>query len=73
MGVAYHRRASRDARRGAFARWPVHGNVLNAFEEGRLRIGPHTLLEPHVWLTAPDESRIHICSGTFLNIGMMVA
>ena len=39
------------ARRRAFARWPVHGNVLEAFREGRLEVGEHTLLEPHVWLT----------------------
>jgi hypothetical protein len=41
------------ARRRAFGRWPVHGNVLEAFREGRLEVGEHALLEPHVWLTAP--------------------
>jgi acetyltransferase-like isoleucine patch superfamily enzyme len=60
-------------RREAFARWPVHGNVLEAFREGRLEIGPHTLLEPDVWITAPGPARIRIGSGTFLNIGVMVA
>jgi acetyltransferase-like isoleucine patch superfamily enzyme len=60
-------------RRGAFARWPVHGNVLEALREGRLEIGEHALLEPHVWLTAPGAARIRIGSGTFLNIGVMVA
>ena len=60
-------------RRQAFARWPVHGNVLEAFREGRLEIGPQTLLEPHVWLTAPGRARIRIGSGTFLNIAVMVA
>jgi acetyltransferase-like isoleucine patch superfamily enzyme len=59
--------------RRAFARWPVHGNVLEAFSEGRLEIGADTLLEPHVWLTAPGEARIRIGSGTFLNIAVMVA
>jgi acetyltransferase-like isoleucine patch superfamily enzyme len=61
------------ARRRAFARWPLHGNVLEAFSEGSLEIGEHTLFEPHVWLTAPDEARIVIGSQTFLNIGVMVA
>ena len=61
------------ARRRAFARWPLHGNVLEALREGRLEIGEGTLLEPHVWLTAPDEARIRIGEGTFLNIGVMVA
>ena len=60
-------------RREAFARWPVHGNVLEAFREGRLTVGQHTLLEPHVWLTAPGPARIRIGAGTFLNIAVMVA
>ena len=33
-------------RREAFARMPVHGNLLECFEEGRLEIGAGTLLEP---------------------------
>jgi acetyltransferase-like isoleucine patch superfamily enzyme len=60
-------------RRRAFARWPVYGNVLEAFSEGRLEIGANTLFEPHVWLTAPGGARIRIGSGTFLNIAVMVA
>ena len=60
-------------RRGAFARWPVHGNVLEALREGRLEIGRQTLLEPGVWITAPGTARIRIGSGTFLNLGVMVA
>ena len=61
------------ARRQAFARWPLHGNVLEAFDQGRLEIGEHVLLEPHVWLTASGEARIRIGSGSFLNLGVMVA
>jgi len=60
-------------RREAFVRWPVHGNVLEALREDRLRVGPGTLLEPGVWLTAPDDARIHIGAGTFLNLDVMVA
>jgi acetyltransferase-like isoleucine patch superfamily enzyme len=61
------------ARRGAFVRWPVQGNVLEAFREGRLEVGEGTLLEPHVWLTADGDARIRIGQGSFLNIGVMVA
>ena len=43
------------ARRGAFARWPIQGNVLEALREGRLEVGEGTLFEPNVWLTAPDD------------------
>jgi acetyltransferase-like isoleucine patch superfamily enzyme len=60
-------------RRGAFARWPVHGNVLEALRDGRLEIGEHTLLEPDVWITVPAPGRIRIGSGVFLNLGVMVA
>jgi acetyltransferase-like isoleucine patch superfamily enzyme len=61
------------ARRLAFVRWPVHGNVLEALGEGRLEIGPHVLLEPGVWITAPDRARVRIGGGTFLNQGVMIA
>jgi acetyltransferase-like isoleucine patch superfamily enzyme len=60
-------------RREAFVRWPVHGNVLEAFAEGRLEVGPGTLFEPHVWITAPGAARVRIGQGAFLNIGVMVA
>jgi acetyltransferase-like isoleucine patch superfamily enzyme len=60
-------------RREAFVRWPVHGNVLEALREGRLEIGRHTQFEPHVWITAPGSAQIRIGTGTFLNIGVMIA
>jgi acetyltransferase-like isoleucine patch superfamily enzyme len=61
------------ARREAFARWPLHGDVLDALRDGRLEIGPHVLFEPGVWITAPGHARIRIGGGTFLNQGVMVA
>ncbi len=60
-------------RRGAFVRWPVHGNVLEALHEGRLEVGEDTLLEPGVWITAPGAARVVIGRGCFLNLGVMVA
>jgi acetyltransferase-like isoleucine patch superfamily enzyme len=66
-------RARRADWREAFARWPLHGDVLEAFDDGRLEIGAHTLLEPHVWITAPAPGRVRIGEGTFLNVGVMVA
>jgi len=68
--LAIHREL---ARRNAFVRWPVQGNALESFREGRLEIGEHTLLEPHVWLTTGDSGRIRIGRGTFLNVAVMVA
>ena len=52
---------------------PVHGNLLECFEEGRLEIGAGTLFEPEVWITAPGEARVRIGEGCFLNLGVMVA
>jgi acetyltransferase-like isoleucine patch superfamily enzyme len=60
-------------RRGAFIRWPVYGNVLEALREGRLEIGAQTLLEPGVWITAPGTATVRIGSGSFLNLGVMIA
>jgi len=61
------------ARRGAFARWPLQGNVLEALRDGRLEVGEGTLFEPQVWLTVPGEARVRIGAGCFFNIGVMVA
>ena len=61
------------ARAGAFVRWPIHGNVLEAWDAGRLEVGENVLFEPGVWLTAPGEARIRIGTGSFLNVGVMVA
>jgi acetyltransferase-like isoleucine patch superfamily enzyme len=61
------------ARRGAFARWPLEGNVLEALREGRLEVGEGALFEPGVWITAPGNARVKIGEGTFLNRNVMVA
>jgi acetyltransferase-like isoleucine patch superfamily enzyme len=60
-------------RRGAFARWPLEGNVLEALREGRLEIGPQAHFEPGVWITAPGQARVRIGEGTFLNRNVMIA
>jgi acetyltransferase-like isoleucine patch superfamily enzyme len=60
-------------RRGAFARWPLQGNVLEALREGRLRVGAETLFEPGVWITAPGRAQVSIGTGTFLNMSVMIA
>jgi acetyltransferase-like isoleucine patch superfamily enzyme len=61
------------ARRRAYSRHPIHGNVLEMLLEGRLEIGEHALLEPNVWLTSPAPGRIRIGAGSFLNLNVMVA
>jgi acetyltransferase-like isoleucine patch superfamily enzyme len=61
------------ASRQAFARWPLHGDVLEALREGRLELGAGVLFEPDVWITLPSPARVRIGAGTFLNLGVMVA
>ena len=61
------------ARAGAFIRFPVQGNVLEALDDGRLQIGRHTLVEPGCWITIADTGRLRIGEGCFLNLGTMVA
>jgi acetyltransferase-like isoleucine patch superfamily enzyme len=61
------------ARAGAFIRYPVEGEVLEALDSGRLRIGESTLLEPGCWLTLGPEAEIRIGAGCFLNGGTMLA
>jgi acetyltransferase-like isoleucine patch superfamily enzyme len=61
------------ARRQAFVRWPIYGNVLEALRAGRWEVGAQTLFEPGVWITAPDPARVRIGSGSFFNLGVMVA
>ncbi len=61
------------ARREAFARGRLNGDVLGMLRDGRLTVGPQVFLEPGVWLTAGDHGRIVLGEGTFLNQGVMVA
>ena len=61
------------ARRQAFARWPLHGEVLDALRDGRLEIGPQVLFESEVWITMPAPARVRIGTGSMFNIGVMVA
>ncbi len=61
------------ARRQAYARWPLHGDVLEALRDGRLEIGAHVLFEPDAWITMPPPARVRIGTGTLINIGVMVA
>ncbi|HEX3608951.1 MAG TPA: acyltransferase [Solirubrobacterales bacterium] len=67
------RLARHAARGGFFVRQPVEGELLEALDEGRLRIGEGTLLEPGCWLTLAPEARIEIGSDCFLNRNTMLA
>ena len=61
------------ARAGAFVRYPIEGEVLEALDEGRLVVGEGTLFEPGCWLTLGPEGSVEIGKGCFLNRNVMVA
>jgi acetyltransferase-like isoleucine patch superfamily enzyme len=67
------RLARHAARGGFFIRMPVEGELLEALDEGRLRIGEGTLLEPGCWLTLAAGAEIEIGEGCFLNRNTMLA
>ncbi len=60
-------------RGGFFIRHPVEGEVLEALDSGRLRIGEGTLLEPGCWITMAPEAEVEIGAGCFLNRNTMLA
>jgi acetyltransferase-like isoleucine patch superfamily enzyme len=61
------------ARAGAFIRYPIEGEVLEALDAGRLTVGENTLLEPGCWLTFGPGAEIRIGRECFLNRGTMLA
>jgi acetyltransferase-like isoleucine patch superfamily enzyme len=61
------------ARGGFFIRHPVEGEVLEALDSGRLKVGADTLFEPGCWLTLGPEARVEIGQGCFLNRETMLA
>jgi len=61
------------ARAGAFIRFPIDGEVLEALDEGRLVVGEGTLLETGCWLTLSPQARIEVGRGCFLNKNTMLA
>ncbi|HEV7917946.1 MAG TPA: acyltransferase [Solirubrobacterales bacterium] len=62
------------ASRRAYTRMPIHGEVLEAFKNGRLEIGEGSHFEPHVWITLDlENAHIRIGRGVFLNLGVMIA
>jgi acetyltransferase-like isoleucine patch superfamily enzyme len=65
-----HRHA---ARGGFYIREPIEGEVLEALDSGRLRVGEGTLFEPGCWLTLGSDAEIVIGEGCFLNRGTMLA
>jgi acetyltransferase-like isoleucine patch superfamily enzyme len=61
-------------RRDSFLRFPVEGNLLEALDEGRAKIGPHVLIEPGCWFALyPDTAQLEIGEGTIVNKGCMLA
>ena len=62
------------AARRAYVHLPIHGEILEGFDAGRLEIGENTHFEPHCWLTLDlEKANIRIGANCFLNVGVMLA
>jgi acetyltransferase-like isoleucine patch superfamily enzyme len=61
------------ARRGAYVRHPIEGEVLEALRDGRMTVGQGTHFEPGCWITLAPGARLTIGEGCFLNRETMIA
>lgn len=61
------------ARRGAYGRHPIEGDLLGALRSGRLEIGPGSHLEPGCWVTMSDHAKVSIGADVWLNRNVMLA
>ena len=61
------------ARRRAFCRWPVHGNVLEMFARGPARARRARAARARRLAHRARAGRIRIGGGSFLNLGVQVA
>src|SRR3954454_22729106 len=61
------------ARRESFVRFPIDGNVLEALRAGRLELGRHVYVEPHVFIDVLGDGRLRIGDYSELNFGTFVS
>jgi acetyltransferase-like isoleucine patch superfamily enzyme len=59
--------------RGAYVRWPVQGDVLTYFREGRFDVARGVHFEPNVWISVLQGGRLTIGELTYLNMGVFVS
>ena len=57
--------------REAFVRWPLEGNVREAFRQHRIDLGPHVHFGPHVWIDVLG-GRLRIGEYSKLTLGVMI-
>ena len=57
-----------------YVRFPVHGNLLEALDEGRGEIGPWVLVESGCWFALyPETASMAIGEGSIVNLNCMIA
>lgn len=61
------------ARRGAYIRHPIEGDVLDCLLSGRLTVGQGSHFEPGCWITMSEQAKVEIGGGCFLNRETMIA
>ncbi len=61
------------ARRGAYVRHPIEGDVLGALRSGQLEIGQGCHFEPGCWLTMSERAKVTLGEDVWLNRNVMLA
>jgi acetyltransferase-like isoleucine patch superfamily enzyme len=59
-------------RRSCYVQWPLYGHVLDAFRDGRLELDENVTLLAGCWLTLPDQARLRIGRGVYVNGNVML-
>jgi len=57
----------------AYARWPVHGNLLEAVKQGRMDIGRNVYFDHDVWISVLKNGHLSIGESTVINCGVFIS
>jgi acetyltransferase-like isoleucine patch superfamily enzyme len=61
------------AKRESFVRFPIDGNLLEAFRDGRVDLGRHVVVEPHCWIDVLGAGKLRIGDYTTINLGAFIS
>lgn len=60
-------------RRECYARWPLHGNLIDALRNGRAELGTNVHFDHDVWISVLQDGRLRIGEGSALNAGVFIS
>jgi acetyltransferase-like isoleucine patch superfamily enzyme len=57
----------------SYARWPVHGNLLEALKHGRMEMGKNVYFDHDVWIAVLKNGHLSLGDNVVLNCGVFVS